>query len=145
MMDRRGDDKYGKAHGGSLSLWERVRARAASPVVRPSPRPSPGGRGSLLVPEHRTSNVELPTLNKSLIQRWTFDVGRSTFKILLLLLALCASTKNVALAADDDDEDSQPGLVARYTAGDKTIDRIDRDVQFVWGTGSPNARLPAGP
>src|SRR5262245_28348998 len=95
--------------------------------------------------EHRTSNVEHRSSDASVIRRWTFDVRCSTFiTILLLLLALCDSTPSVALAADDDDEEAQPGLVARYTAGDKTIDRIDRDVQFAWGTGSPDARLPAG-
>jgi mono/diheme cytochrome c family protein len=61
-----------------------------------------------------------------------------------VVLALCASITQSALAADDDDEEAQPGLAARYTAGDKAVDRIDRDVQFVWGAGSPDARLPAG-
>ncbi|MBI3864671.1 MAG: c-type cytochrome, partial [Planctomycetia bacterium] len=46
---------------------------------------------------------------------------------------------------DDEDDDFIPGLVARYTAEAKTVDRIDRDVQFDWGADSPDVRLPAGP
>ncbi len=46
--------------------------------------------------------------------------------------------------ADEEDDDFIPGLAAHYTAGDKTIDRIDRDVQFDWGAHSPDVRLPAG-
>src|SRR5690349_15950523 len=67
-----------------------------------------------------------------------------TMKHVLLKLATCVSISNVSLASDDDDEEAQPGLVARYAAGDKTIDRIDRDVQFAWGAGNPDARLPTG-
>ncbi len=69
---------------------------------------------------------------------------RSPFKIGLLAWALCFPI-STATAADDDDEDSPPGLVARYTAGEKSIERIDRDLQFVWGTHAPDTRLPAGP
>ncbi|MGE5194837.1 MAG: PA14 domain-containing protein, partial [Deltaproteobacteria bacterium] len=51
---------------------------------------------------------------------------------------------SASAADDDDDEDFHPGLVAQYTAGHRTIDRIDHDVQFVWAARSPDARLPAG-
>jgi len=57
----------------------------------------------------------------------------------ILLLGL------VLAADDDDDDDSHPGLVARYTVSERNINRIDRDVQFVWGKDSPDERLPAGP
>jgi mono/diheme cytochrome c family protein len=49
-----------------------------------------------------------------------------------------------AFQADEDDDDFIPGLVARYTVGTNSVDRIDRDVQFDWGAHSPDARLPAG-
>lgn len=70
--------------------------------------------------------------------------ARSPIRILLVFLALCFSVR-AAAADDDDDEDSFPGLDARYTAGNQTVERIDRDVQFVWGVHAPDARLPAGP
>src|SRR5579863_7062295 len=58
-----------------------------------------------------------------------------------ILLALVCAT-----AADNADaDDSHPGLVARYTVSERNINRIDRDVQFVWGKDSPDMRLPAGP
>ena len=69
---------------------------------------------------------------------------RST--ILLLLAALLSICLPIATArAEDDDDDSRPGLVAQYTAGDKIFDRIDRDIQFDWGTHSPDGRLSPGP
>lgn len=46
---------------------------------------------------------------------------------------------------DDDDANLQPGLIARYSAAKSSIERIDADVQFVWSTASPDARLPTGP
>src|SRR5262249_43106605 len=95
--------------------------------------------------EHRRSNIEHQSSDGRVIRRWTFDVRCSTFKNLILFLAICPSTAGAALAAaDHDHEAAQTGLAARYTAGDKTINRIDRDVQFMWGTGSPDARLRAG-
>ena len=50
-----------------------------------------------------------------------------------------------ALFAADDDDDSHPGLVARFAAGEREITRIDRDVQFTWGAHGPDVRLPTGP
>src|SRR5262245_44881175 len=73
---------------------------------------------------------------------WTFDLRRVTLHALLVLSATCNSITNVAVAADDEDDDSHPGLVAQYTAAGKTIQRSDRDVQFVWTADSPDARLP---
>jgi len=37
------------------------------------------------------------------------------------------------------------GLHAKYTAGEKTIHRIDPDLSFAWGKHAPDQRLPAGP
>lgn len=68
-------------------------------------------------------------------------VKTTSLPLLFLLLALVATR---AVEADDDDGDSHPGLVARFTAGDKSIELIDRDVQFEWGASSPDVRLPAG-
>ena len=59
-------------------------------------------------------------------------------RLLMTTLLLCSP-----LAADEDD-DSYPGLVTRYSAGERTIERVDRDVQFVWGTHSPDLRIPVG-
>src|SRR5438132_2736654 len=66
-----------------------------------------------------------------------------------LLLATCVlgliSLPAVAADESDDEEDSHPGLAATYVAGEKSIDRVDRDVEFVWGAHSPDPRLAAGP
>ncbi len=69
----------------------------------------------------------------------------STFKVAPLALILSLSFVTSAVHAEEgEDDDSHPALVARYVAGGKTIERIDRDVQFVWGTHSPDQRLPPG-
>jgi mono/diheme cytochrome c family protein len=47
--------------------------------------------------------------------------------------------------AQEEDEDFSPGLLAKYVAGNKAIERIDPNVQFVWNADSPDTRLPAGP
>lgn len=60
----------------------------------------------------------------------------------LCVLVFCAAAPAFAQEADDD---QPPGLIARYTAGDRSIERVDRDVQFVWRDGAPDQRLPAGP
>lgn len=47
----------------------------------------------------------------------------------------------------DEDDDYPPGLVAKFIApasdgrAAKTIERVDPNVQFAWGAGSPDARL----
>ena len=78
-------------------------------------------------------------------ERGNERIQSSMFNLMLMLLVAFCFPMTKVIAADDDDEDSQPGLVAQYTAGGKTIDRIDGDVQFVWGEHGPDARLPAGP
>ena len=42
------------------------------------------------------------------------------------------------------DDEYQPGLVATYVSGTTTVERIDSDIAFDWGEGSPDARLAAG-
>ncbi|MFN0053383.1 MAG: c-type cytochrome [Planctomycetales bacterium] len=44
-----------------------------------------------------------------------------------------------------DDEELSPGLVARYVAGDRQIERIDRALAWTWDDSVPDQRLPAGP
>lgn len=63
----------------------------------------------------------------------------------LAIVCLLLWSGTCVLAADDEDEDFIPGLVAHYAAGEKTVDRIDRDVQFDWDAQSPDSRLPVGP
>lgn len=55
----------------------------------------------------------------------------------LWLIALgCVTTY-----AQDDDDELRHGLVARYSAGDVHVDRVDRSVAFDWGRDTPDARL----
>ncbi|MSR60134.1 MAG: c-type cytochrome [Planctomycetaceae bacterium] len=63
-----------------------------------------------------------------------------------LVLILCGIGQACADdAADADGDELHPGLVARYSAGGKSIERVDPDVQFVWKNAVPDQRLAAGP
>jgi mono/diheme cytochrome c family protein len=55
----------------------------------------------------------------------------------LLILFTAAS----AAFAQDEDDDFLPGLHAKYTAGGKTVARIDDDLSFDWGGDAPDTRL----
>ncbi|MEO2015283.1 MAG: hypothetical protein ABGZ53_13010, partial [Fuerstiella sp.] len=37
------------------------------------------------------------------------------------------------LSAQEDDEDFPPGLLAKYSAGEHTIERVDKVLSFDWG------------
>ena len=56
---------------------------------------------------------------------------------------LCFGLLRCAVAQLDD-EDFPPGLLASYSAGDRTIDRIDRTISFEWDA-APDTRLEPGP
>ena len=66
-----------------------------------------------------------------------------------MLAVVLACTIAGAFQPATDDDELQPGLVARYQAGAAAateaaaIERVDADVQFVWGEGSPDPRLAA--
>src|SRR5262245_8366581 len=47
--------------------------------------------------------------------------------------------------SDEDAPDYRPGLACEVVAGGKTIRRIDGELSFEWGTGSPDSRVSAGP
>ncbi|MBW3542492.1 MAG: c-type cytochrome, partial [Planctomycetes bacterium] len=63
------------------------------------------------------------------------------FAIVMGLAVMCLP----ASAQDELDEDFPPGLLARYTAAGRTVERVDPDVAFDWGSAAPDQRLPAGP
>ena len=48
-------------------------------------------------------------------------------------VAILISLSSTLLAGQAEDDDYPPGLLARYTAGGKDIERVDPDVQFAWG------------
>ncbi|VAX40497.1 hypothetical protein MNBD_PLANCTO02-1261, partial [hydrothermal vent metagenome] len=62
------------------------------------------------------------------------------------LLVLCSAVTLMAQDSDDDDEDDDypPGVVATYTLGGKSVQRIDTEIAFDWQADSPDARLPQG-
>jgi mono/diheme cytochrome c family protein len=62
------------------------------------------------------------------------------FRLLLATLLLLPTPGFGA----EEENDYPPGLLARYTAGGKSIERVDSDVAFVWEESPPDARLPAG-
>ncbi|MFP6769939.1 MAG: c-type cytochrome, partial [Planctomycetaceae bacterium] len=45
---------------------------------------------------------------------------------------------------DDSDGDFRAGLVAAYTAGTRTVERIDDDISFDWVQSAPDQRLSTG-
>jgi len=63
----------------------------------------------------------------------------------LLYISVLLLPQTVFAQADIDEEDFPPGVFARYTAGGKTVERIDPDIAFSWDGFAPDERLPAGP
>jgi len=61
--------------------------------------------------------------------------------LLLLLPALPA----IVHAQFDEDDDLARGLLARYTAGQRSIQRVDATVSHIWESAAPDPRLPSGP
>ncbi|MBT6157316.1 MAG: c-type cytochrome [Planctomycetaceae bacterium] len=61
-------------------------------------------------------------------------------RLLVIVAALIPSTALAQL----DDEDFPPGLLARYSVAEKTVERVDADVSFIWGEDTPDVRLPSG-
>ncbi|MCP4169815.1 MAG: c-type cytochrome, partial [Fuerstiella sp.] len=62
---------------------------------------------------------------------------------------LCATTTTILsvpslLIAQEDDEDFPPGLLAKYSVGEHTIERVDKVLSFDWGGAAPDQRLPQG-
>ena len=65
--------------------------------------------------------------------------------ILPTVILATAAFSNAQAGTDSDDGELIAGLVARYSAGDASVTRIDPDIQFVWRQEMPDRRLPAGP
>ena len=61
-----------------------------------------------------------------------------------LLATLLLTMLPVAALAEEEDEDFPPGLLATYSVGDHSVERIDRTIAFDWGTAAPDERLPQG-
>ena len=62
-----------------------------------------------------------------------------------VLLGLFCPLSLFAQAKIEEDEDFPPGMLAQYSAGGKTIQRVDSGISLVWGTAAPDQRIPAGP
>ncbi len=65
--------------------------------------------------------------------------------IVPLFLFILGIVPNCVCGQLPDEEDFPPGILARYTAEGKTIERIDPAVAFDWGTSAPDPRLPEAP
>ncbi|MCH7988177.1 MAG: c-type cytochrome, partial [Planctomycetes bacterium] len=65
--------------------------------------------------------------------------------LLPVLLGLFCPLSLFAQTQDEEAEDFPPGMLARYSAGGKTIQRVDPDISFVWGVAAPDQRIPPGP
>lgn len=59
---------------------------------------------------------------------------------LLFCFSLCGE-----LPAQDLEDEFPPGLLARYTSGSRSIERIDDRIAFVWNDSAPDLRLPGSP
>jgi mono/diheme cytochrome c family protein len=64
---------------------------------------------------------------------------------LSVLLSLFCPLSLAAQLQDEEHEGFPPGILVRYSAGGKTIQRVDPDIFFVWGTAAPDQRIPPGP
>lgn len=53
-----------------------------------------------------------------------------------------AAVTSFSVAQDDE---IPYGLLAKYTVGENSVERIDTELGFDWGGASPDERLPAGP
>jgi mono/diheme cytochrome c family protein/glucose/arabinose dehydrogenase len=63
----------------------------------------------------------------------------------LVAILTLTTLVSAAHAQFDEEADLIPGLVAKYTAGDQTIERIDVDLSHEWATDAPDPSLPAAP
>lgn len=89
--------------------------------------------------EHQTNHVF-----RSILERYRVTIVQPLgLRELLCVLLIVNSVPK--FAQFDDDDDFPPGVVARYSAGNKTIVRIDSDIAFVWEESAPDQRLPLGP
>src|SRR5690349_1631608 len=67
-------------------------------------------------------------------------------RYLFALIAIAGIAFPGNLFGQEEDEDALPhGLLGRYTAAGRTVERIDPDVAFAWGEHVPDARLPSDP
>ena len=57
---------------------------------------------------------------------------------------IAAALFPTAAVAQLDEEDFSPGLLARFSVADKTVERVDADVSFIWGEDAPDVRLSRG-
>lgn len=48
-------------------------------------------------------------------------------------------------SAEDEDDELVPGLLARFSAVGRTVERFDAGLSYDWGSASPDPRLPRGP
>ena len=65
----------------------------------------------------------------------------SIHRLWLLPIVLIATS----VFGQDDDDEQPPGLRARYQVDTSVVERVDPDIAFAWGSGSPDERLPIGP
>lgn len=63
----------------------------------------------------------------------------------LISAILLCSCQTSTTFAQDEPEDFPPGLLAKYSVGDQTVETIDYDLSFRWENDAPDERLPAKP
>ncbi|MEQ9410079.1 MAG: c-type cytochrome [Fuerstiella sp.] len=66
--------------------------------------------------------------------------SRCSFVAACVLLLACVSPAR----GQSEEDDFPPGLLATYTVGTHTVQRIDRVVSFDWSAAAPDQRLPQG-
>ena len=62
----------------------------------------------------------------------------------LALVVLCLATPDMGFSQVDESDDLPAGLLGTFKAGEKSVERIDSDVSFVWKDAAPDTRLATG-
>jgi cbb3-type cytochrome oxidase cytochrome c subunit len=76
-----------------------------------------------------------------LLDRCQYRLWIATVLCITTTVILCLPSASMA---QEEDDDFSPGLLARYSMGQDTVERVDWTLGFDWGGAAPDQRLPRG-
>ena len=89
--------------------------------------------------EAANTGILLRTSLPVFLRRYSSPSAMRHVLISALLLSICSE------AFAQEDLDFFPGLLAKYSTGPKSVERVDKTLSFDWGAAAPDERLAAGP